>query len=94
MADPNTETTTVYGFGAGGPAQIGNSGGTVGFYGETPVAQQATSLGAAVATTVAVSTTTLAVTSWGYASSTQANNLTVQVSDIYTALVAIGILSA
>lgn len=94
-----TITTTVYGFGGGNQAEIGSGGSTafpnkVGFYGTTPVAQQASTGGAAVATTVAVSTTTGSITSWGFSTSTQANDLTVQVADIYNALTSLGLLSA
>ncbi len=94
----DTITTTVYGFGGGNTAEIG-SGGTsaypnkVGFFGTTPVAQQATT-GGANATTVAVSTTTGSITSWGFSTSTQANNLITSVNDLRTALVTYGLLSS
>ncbi len=98
-----TTTTTVFAFGGGNQAEIGTgsaSGGIsalyaarVGFYGTTPATQQASTLGTAVATTVAVSTTTGTITSWGFSTSTQANNLTVQVADIYNALTTLGLLS-
>lgn len=57
----------------------------LGFYGTAPVAIQ--SVGTAVATTVSISTGTI----WGFASSTQANNLTVQVAAIVAALKAYGL---
>lgn len=57
----------------------------LGFYGATPVTAQ--SVGTAVATTVAISTGTI----WGFATSTQANNLTVQVAAIVTALKNLGL---
>jgi UDP-N-acetyl-D-mannosaminuronic acid transferase (WecB/TagA/CpsF family) len=63
----------------------------VGFYGTTPKAQQATTAGAGVTTTVSISTTT---TKWGFATSTQANEIITMVNDLRTALVNIGILSA
>lgn len=45
MADPATTSTTVEGFGPGGPALIGESAtATVGFYGATPVAQRSSSV--------------------------------------------------
>lgn len=59
----------------------------LGFYGTAPVALQA--VGTAVATTVAISTGTI----WGFATSTQANALTVQVAAIVTALKAYGLSS-
>jgi NADH:ubiquinone oxidoreductase subunit F (NADH-binding) len=59
----------------------------LGFYGTTPTTIQ--SVGTAVATTVAISTGTI----WGFATSTQANNLTVQVAAIATALKNLGLSS-
>lgn len=68
---------------------------TVGFYGATPVVQRATDAShTTIATTVAVSTTTLAVTSWGYASSTQANAVTAAVAEMQATLVALGLWAA
>lgn len=67
----------------------------VGFYGTTPVVQRATAAShTTIVTTVAVSTTTLAVTSWGFASSSQANSLTVAVAEIQATLVASGLWAA
>ena len=60
------------------------------FYGETPAARTAFSA-AAVATTIAVSTTTGAITSWGFASSTQADGLVSLVNEIRAALVTLGL---
>jgi len=60
------------------------------FYGATPAARTAFSA-AAVATTVAVSTTTGAITSWGYAGSTQANGIVSLVNEIRAALVTLGL---
>lgn len=95
----STTTTTVYGFGGGNPAEIGSGGSTaypnkVGFYGTTPVAQQSTTLGAAVATTVAVSTTTGSITSWGFSTSTQANNIVSLLNSVYGALTTYGLISS
>lgn len=99
MANPNSVTTTVYGFGGGNPAEIGAGGTTaypnkVGFFGTLPVAQQSTSLGAVVATTVAVSTTTGSITSWGFSTSTQANNIVSLLNSVYTAMTTYGLLSS
>lgn len=69
------------------------SGGYGGFFGTTPAVQQASALGTTNSTTVAVSTTTGAVTSWGFASSTQANNIITQLNSIYGALTTYGLLS-
>jgi hypothetical protein len=60
------------------------------FYGATPAARTAFSA-AAVATTVAVSTTTGAITSWGFAGSTQANGIVSLVNEIRAALVTLGL---
>ncbi len=95
----DTITTSVFGLGGGNPAEIGSGGTTaypnkVGFYGTTPVIQRTTTLGAAVATTVAISTTTGAVTSWGFSTSTQANNIVSLLNDVYAALTSVGLISA
>jgi hypothetical protein len=60
------------------------------FYGGTPMTKSTFSA-AAVATTVAVSTTTGAVTSWGYAGSTQANGIVTLVNEVRALLVALGL---
>ena len=95
MTAPNTETTSLeeqIGRRTPDGLVIGNAvTDKVGFYGTTPVAQTATTGGAAVATTVAISTTT---TKWGFATSTQANDLVTMVNDLYDKLVSLGILSA
>jgi hypothetical protein len=79
----------------------GNPGGTglgqsstdlISFYGVTPVVQRTTTLGTTVATTVAVSTTTGAVTSWGFATSTQANNVISLLNSVYSALTSAGLI--
>ena len=95
----NTVTTTVYGEGGGNPAQVGSGGTTafpnkVGFYGTTPVTQRTTTLGTTVATTVAVSTTTGDITSWGFSTSTQANNVISLLNSVYGALTSVGLISA
>ena len=69
------------------------SSGYGGFWGTTPVTQRSSTLGTTVATTVAISTTTGAVTAWGFSTSTQANNLVTMVNDIYQALTSVGLLS-
>lgn len=61
----------------------------ISFYGATPVARQTLS-NAAVATTVAISTTT---TKWGFSTSTQANALVALVNEIRDALVTAGLLA-
>ncbi len=93
-----TITTSVYGLGGGNPAEIASGGSTafpnaLGFFGTTPVAQQSTTLGAAVATTVAVSTTTGSITSWGFSTSTQANNVISLLNSVYGAMTTYGLLS-
>lgn len=75
------------------PVQLAGSGGTWGVYGATPVSQRSTTLGATVATTVAVSTTTGATTSWGFSTSTQANNIVSLLNSVYGALTSVGIIS-
>lgn len=93
--NPGAASTTTSTFVGGGDAfMVGNSGGKVGAYGTTPVTQRSTTVGAAVATTVAISTTTGAVTSWGFSTSTQANNLVSMVNSIYGALTSIGFISS
>lgn len=76
--------------------QLGNSPtGVVGFYGATPVVQRATAGShTLIATTQAVSTNLLAVTSWGFSTSTQVNNLTAAVAEIQATLLALGIWAA
>ncbi len=68
----------------------------VGFYGTTPVVQRATaSSHTTITTTVAVSTLTTGSTStWGFASSTQANQIVSAVAEIQATLVALGIWAA
>lgn len=91
-----TTTTTVYGLGGGNPAEIASGGTTAypnkaGFFGTTPAAQQATTLGTTVDTTVAVSTTS---NIWGFSTSTQANNIVSLLNSVYTALTTYGLLSS
>lgn len=76
--------------------QLGGTGGTIGMYGATPVVQRATAAShTTIATTAAVSTLTTGSTStWGYASSSQANQITAAVAEIQATLVAIGIWAA
>lgn len=59
-------------------------------YGVTPIVQRSGSAQAAVATTVAVSTTTGAITSWGFSLSTQANGVVTLLNELRAAMVAIG----
>ena len=88
--------TAVYGLGGGNPAEIA-SGGTsaypnkAGFFGTAPVAQQSTTLGTTVATTVSVSTTS---NIWGFSTSTQANNVISLLNSVYTAMTTYGLLSS
>lgn len=95
MASPNSTTTSTF-VGGGTPQLIGNAASDkVGFYGTTPVVQRATAGShTTIATTVAVSTTTGAITSWGFSTSTQANGLTAAVAEIQATLVALGIWAA
>ncbi len=71
-----------------------NGSSKVGMYGTTPVTQRSTTLAAAVATTVPVSTTTGTVTSWGFGTSSQAANIITMINDVYAALTSIGLISA
>lgn len=64
-----------------------DSSNPLGFYGATPAARTAFSA-AAVATTVAISTTT---TKWGFETSTQANAIVSLVNEIRAALVTLGL---
>ena len=73
------------------PVQLGGTSGTVGLYGATPVSQRSTTVGAAVATTLSVSTTS---NIWGFSTSTQDDNLVSMVNSIYGALTSVGIISA
>lgn len=65
------------------------------FYGGTPVVQRATAAShTTITTTGAISTTTAAVTSWGFSTSGQANEIIAAVAEIQATLVAIGIWAA
>lgn len=79
-----------------GSAQIGDGAAdVVGLYGATPVVQRATAGShTIIATTVSVSTNLLALTSWGFSTSTQANALISAVAEIQATLVALGIWAA
>ena len=68
-----------------------NSRGPLGFFGATPVARQ--TLPTFTVTTGAVSTTTGAITSWGFSTEAQANTLTVAVADILTVLTNLGLVA-
>jgi hypothetical protein len=59
----------------------------VSLYGVTPIIQRTNASQAAVATTVAVSTTS---SLWGFSGSTQANAIVTLVNELRAALVAIG----
>jgi hypothetical protein len=82
MADPNTETTTVGGYGnLESPVNIGTATTSlVGFYGSTAVDQGATVT--TVTTTAATSTTP-----YGYSTSTQADAVVTAVNAIIARLV-------
>ena len=97
MSNPGAASTPTRAFvGGGSPCWVGDStDDVVGFYGTTPVVQRATAAShTTIATTVAISTTTAAVTSWGFSTSTQANNLINAVAEIQATLVALGIWAA
>lgn len=96
MALPRGTDSNVVGSNASGGDMVGYSAASlVGFYGTTPVVQRATaSSHTTIATTVAISTTTGAVTSWGFSSSTQANALTAAVAELQATMVALGIWAA
>ena len=95
IGDGNTSETMNVGA-AGVPVQIGGeASATIGLYGATPVVQRATAAShTTIATTVSISTTTGAVTSWGFSTSTQANELIAAVAEIQATLVAQGIWAA
>ncbi len=95
MAAPNSTSTNTY-LGGGTPWRVGNAAADlVGMYGATPVVQRATAAShTTVATTVAISTTTGSVTSWGFSTSSQANNIVNAVAEIQATLVALGIWAA
>lgn len=97
MSNPGAASTTTSTFlGGGTPWEIGTAAtDKASFYGATPVVQRATAAShTTIATTVAISTTTGAVTSWGFSTSTQANNIINAVAEIQATLVAIGIWAA
>lgn len=60
------------------------------FYGGTPMARS-TLAAAAIATTVAVSTTTGAITSWGFSTSTQADAIVTLANELRALVVALGL---
>ena len=95
MGNPGAASTTTSTYVGGGSPEFVGAASTdkVGFYGTTPVIQRTTTLGTTVVTTVAVSTTTGAITSWGFSTSSQANNIVTMVNDIYNALTSIGLIS-
>lgn len=92
IGDGNTNETLNVGR-AGQAVQLFGTSGTGGFYGATPVSQRSTTLGTTVATTVAVSTTTGSITSWGFSTSTQANNIVSLLNSVYAALTSVGLIS-
>lgn len=97
MSNPGAASTSTDTFvGGGSPYRIGVAAtDKASFYGATPVVQRATAAShTTIATTVAISTTTAAVTSWGFSTSTQANNLINAVAEIQATLVAIGVWAA
>ncbi len=81
MADPNTETTTVGGYGTlESPITIGGATtDVIGFYGTTPVDQ-----GAAVTTVTTTPSTTTAP--FGYCTSTQADAIVTAVNALIARL--------
>jgi hypothetical protein len=70
-------------------SKLGASGGTLGFYGKTPIVQPAATNQAAVASTAPVS---ISATQWGYSTSTQALAITNLLIEVRTALVNLGII--
>lgn len=70
-----------------------NGSSKIGMYGTTPVTQRTTTLGTTVDTTAAVSTTTGSITSWGFSTSTQANNIISLLNSVYGALTSVGLIS-
>jgi hypothetical protein len=62
----------------------------IAFYGATPAARTAFSA-LAVTTTIAVSTTTGAITSWGYPTAAAADGIVALVNEIRAALVTLGL---
>ena len=83
---PATTSTTVVGFGEGAPVIIGNAAtDTIGFYGDTGVAQQTKAV--AVATTASSSTTN----AYGYTTAAQADAIVTAVNAIIAQLTALGL---
>lgn len=77
-------------------AQIGDQAAdTVAFYGATPIVQRGTAAShTVIATTQAVSTTTLIITSWGFSTAAQANAMIAAIAEIQSTLLALGIWAA
>ncbi len=96
VGDGNTSETLKVGA-TGVPVQLGGSAAaTIGLYGATPVVQRASaSSHTTITTTGAVSTLTTGSTStWGFATSSQANQIIAAVAEIQATLVAQGIWAA
>lgn len=96
MANPNSVQTTVFGFGSGNPAQIGNTTtptigttGQVGFYGITPITQPTSANQAAPSTTAPVS---VSATQWGFSTSTQAQAILTLVTQLRADLVSLNLI--
>ena len=88
---PATETGVtikkIYSGGTDGATLGGATTDKISLYGVTPIVQRSSASQAAVATTLAVSTTS---NIWGFSTSTQANALVTLANELRAALVAIG----
>ena len=65
-------------------------GSTIGFYGVTPVTQRSGSAQVAVSASVVNASASGGSATWGFASSTQANQIVTLVNELRAALVALG----
>ncbi len=86
MAAPNSTSTTVEGFGPGGPSLIGEGATSlVGFYGATPVVQRTSAV--SVTTTASSSTTN----AYGYTTAAQADAIVTAINAIIVNLTDLGL---
>ena len=97
MANPNSTTTTVYGFGGGSPAQLSSpvelgasATDKIGAYGATAVVQAAVFTAVSTTALVIVSGTTV----YGFATGAQADLLFADVNAMRTILINLGFMAA
>lgn len=67
-----------------------NSGSTIGFYGVTPITRRTNSNQVALSASVVNASASNGAATWGFASSTQANQVITLVNELRAALVALG----